>query len=145
MAVIGSLICYIFGRVFGNKILTFLDNKYPKSKKGIEFSKDKYLKYALFSTSIGRLIPICRTYISIIAGIYKQNIIVYVISTSLGAFVWNMLLLSIGYYTTANIDTVKYYYGKYKFGIIGLILALLVLSIVLKEYKSKKKAKDENL
>lgn len=123
---IGSIICYLIGYCFGRKGIDFLIKIYPKSERGIYEAELKYNKYSNLSVSVGRLIPLCRTYISFIAGVSKQNFIKYLFFSSLGITVWNSILILLGFKFYQNLDYVIEIYNNYKLVIIFLLIILVI-------------------
>lgn len=138
---LGSLICYFLGYVGGSPLLDKLSQKYPKMKKGIEASKAKYEKYAALSVGVGRLIPLCRTYISFVAGIAKQDLKVYTLASIIGISCWNTILVGAGYVFSNQWESIANYYGEYKKLLIpvALLLAALVLAVKWGVFSSTKK------
>ncbi len=136
---IGACFCYFLGRLGGNKVLTILKKIYPKSDEGIEEAQKKYLQYSSYSVSLGRMIPLCRTYISFIAGISKQNFLKYLIFTTIGISIWNFLLIFLGYKFYQNLDYVASFYDKYK------IIVLLIIGIIIICYQFYKLIKTKNI
>lgn len=136
--VAGALICYMIGRIGGIVFLDKIKIKIPKLKRPLEASEEKYKKYSHLSTIIARLIPICRTYISFLAGMYKQNILSYIITSSIGIAIWNSILIYIGYYLNGNTSVLKDVFDRYKFLLLGIIIIIIIVSIFKKEVKHKK-------
>ena len=91
--IFGSFFCYCLGR-FGKNFC----NKFPAIKKGIDRADNVFNKYGRQSVLIARVFPIARTYISVPAGLAGMNAAVFVLYTSIGAFIWNVFLISIGYF-----------------------------------------------
>lgn len=136
--VIGSSICYLLGLTLGNKILLFIEKVLPKSKKGIKEAKNKYQKFSSLSVCVGRLIPLCRTYISFIAGISKQKYIKYLFFSTIGICFWNFCLIFLGYKFYQNIDFVFKIYNNYKYIILFILSFLLILYIIFRVIKKNK-------
>ena len=132
--ILGSLFCYFIGKFLGNKCIAFLTQTFPKSKKAFDASYNFFDKFGNKAILIARLIPLCRTYISFIAGILNQPILTFIIYSSLGITLWNTVLLSLGYYLGSNWNQVIYMYNNYKY----IILTLLPLILAIYLYKKKK-------
>ncbi len=96
--IIGSLVCYCFGRFGRSFIEKTVCVKYRSIGKGLENAKKVFDKYGSQSVLIARVFPIARTYISIPAGLMGMKVTVFIVYTAIGAFVWNTLLISAGYF-----------------------------------------------
>lgn len=136
--IVGSLFCYCFGRFGKTFIERSLCRKFSSVKKGVENAERIFNKYGRQSVLLARVFPIARTYISIPAGLAGMNAAVFVLYTLLGAFVWNTMLISAGYFLGE--------YWREASGIIGekhlaFYLITGILSIVLIKL-SKKKTKE---
>lgn len=140
---LGSFICYCIGRFGGVAVMHRLLARFPKMKPGIDYSQRQFNKYALLSVGVGRIIPLCRTYISFVAGLGRQNPLSFALSSTAGILVWNSILIGVGYYFSENWQSVLAYYEDYK--IVVVILAVLAVAVFggYKYYKYSK-AKKEN-
>lgn len=139
----GSLVCYVIGRYGGRAVLDWITRKFPKTKAGLEASERQFEKYASFAVGIGRVIPLCRTYISIIAGLSRQPLPSFIGFSSLGIVVWNFILILLGYLLGDNWEQVAGIYDQFKWPIL-LIAALLVGGFIgWKLWKRKRAPKDE--
>lgn len=127
--IIGSLFCFVIGKYFGNRCITFLTKTFPKSKKAFDVSYDFFNKYGNKAVLIARLIPLCRTYISFISGILNQSLIAFILYSSIGILLWNTVLISLGYILGNNWTNVIYMYNNYKYIIV--VVVLIVLGIIL--------------
>lgn len=96
--IIGSLVCYCFGRFGKSFIEKKLCRRFVSLEKGIKSAEGVFKKYGKQSVLIARVFPIARTYISIPAGLAGMNAAVFVLYTAVGAFVWNTMLISAGYF-----------------------------------------------
>ncbi len=136
--VLGALACYIIGYFGGYPLVEKIGRRFPKMQKGLDASRKKYVQYASFASGVGRVIPLCRTYISFIAGISRQNIWSYLLSTAVGVAVWNSVLLALGFLLAENWELATEYYEQYKMILIPIVLvvvAVLVIRFILRRRK----------
>ena len=141
--VLGALACYLIGYFGGYPLVKKIKKKFPKMKKGLDASQKKYEKYAVMSVCVGRLIPLCRTYISFIAGISRQNFLSYLGATAIGVTIWNSVLIGLGYIFAENWNIVTGYYNEYKTILIP-VLALLVVFLIFRRFWKRKKGKNSS-
>lgn len=128
--IIGVSVCYFLGRLGGSSILLRIMKKFPKTEKGITSSMNRFQHYGMIAVCIGRVIPICRTYISFVAGAAKQPYPTFIFASAIGIAVWNTLLIGIGYICRENWNQIKVYYEEYKhFILIGFAIFILFLLI----------------
>jgi len=139
--IIGATICYSVGYYGGKPIIDKVIKKYPKTEKGIVQSTKTYDKYSNLSVCVGRVIPLCRTYISFIAGVARQNIYKYLLFSTIGILLWNSLLILLGYVFYDNIEYVATLYSKYRLIIIIIAiigLSFIAINLLIKKVKYKK-------
>lgn len=94
---LGSWILYFLGRLGGDVFFAFIKRKFPKQQELVEKNMDMLRKKGFMGIFISKLIPMVRTIISIPAGIIKMNFLKYTVSSALGIFVWNLVLVGAGY------------------------------------------------
>ena len=134
----GSYICYGIGRFGGVPLMKKLEEKHPKFNSGVQFAKEQFDKYSTVSVGLGRIIPLCRTYISFVAGLAQQNILVFTAASVVGIGAWNAVLVGFGYMLSSNWRVVASYYDRFKWlMLIGAVL-LIAAYILLKKYFNKK-------
>ena len=94
----GSMILYYMGYKGGDLFLEKYLNKFPKQRPVIE----EKLKWVREKVSMGifvsKLIPMIRTLISIPAGVSKMRLFPYIVSSTLGILVWNLVFVGAGYW-----------------------------------------------
>lgn len=134
---IGTSLCYSIGKYGGIHILNGIARKFPKAKKGIDSSYEKFDRFGTMAVCFLRVIPLCRTYIAFIAGAVKQKYLSFLLSSLIGITVWNTLLIGIGYFLRENWKLAGTYYEEYKLILFPIIL--LVLLIVWLHIRKKKK------
>ena len=137
-AYIGSVINYILGRYLWGPVIKKLIHKYGKY---ILLNESHYLQAEKFfekkgaiTTFIGRFIPAVRQLISIPAGVFRMNFLVFSVWTILGAGLWNIILIAIGYYASGKQDIILLYLKE-------IILGLLFFGLLFFGYKWYKKSR----
>lgn len=123
--IIGSLICYVLGYIGGHRLITWLTRKFPATTKGIDYSYSFFDRHGKFAVCAGRLIPLCRTYISFIAGATRQPICDFIFFSFAGITVWNSVLIGLGYILGANWIRVAGFYSTYKTIIIPILIFIV--------------------
>lgn len=105
----GALLNYYLALFFGREILI----KYGKyvffDEETMKKMEDFFAKHGHISTFSGRLIPVVRQYISLPAGLGKMNLAIFCFYTSLGAGIWSLILVALGYFLGQNEDLLKEY------------------------------------
>jgi len=94
----GSLILYYLGYSGGELFLQKYLNKYPKQRPAIERKLAWVRQKGCVGIFVSKLIPMIRTLISIPAGVAKMNLMKYIVSSTLGIFVWNLVFVGAGYF-----------------------------------------------
>ncbi len=142
---IGTGICFTVGWFGGGAIVSTITRKFPKSQKGIDSAYDKFNEHGAATVCIGRVIPLIRTYIALIAGAAKLNPITYFAASALGITIWNTLLIGLGYVLRENYKKVGEYYVRYKHNLIPVFIIFGVILIINFIYKKRKKAVKKNI
>lgn len=102
-ALIGALFNYYIALWFGRPLVyRFANSRFghmclidePKVQKAETF----FAEHGAVSTLIGRLIPVVRQLISVPAGLARMGMGRFILFTSLGAGIWNVILAALGYY-----------------------------------------------
>ena len=100
---IGALVNYYLAKWLGRPIIY----KFANSRFGhmclideakVKYAEEYFDKHGSLSTFIGRLIPAVRQLISIPAGLARMNIWKFVLFTTIGAGIWNAILIALGWY-----------------------------------------------
>ena len=99
--------------------------------------------YAI-SVFICRLIPLCRTYISFFAGMFKLSLFKYSFYSIMGIIIWNTILIMCGYTLANEWNLICYYYNNYKFSLGFLLLIIVGVILFFKMYKKRKIVKNIN-
>lgn len=134
--VLGSILNYFLGYKVGVSLLNILSNKYKFLSKPIDYTKEYVKKYEKKAVLTARMIPLARTAISLVAGVYKMSIIHFMIYSFGGILIWNTVLISMGYILKDNFGLIGVILSKYS---IVCLVVLAILFIVKYVYKIKQK------
>lgn len=126
---IGTSLIYAIGRYGGSPMLEKIMQRFPSTKKPILASYRTFGDRGRLAVCIGRVIPICRTYIAFVAGACGQSYSTYALFSTIGITVWNSLLLCLGYYFYNYREIFFFYFNKYK--TIILIVGILLIALLL--------------
>lgn len=131
----GTGLCYLAGRIGGEAVLTKLVKLFPKTEKAFNSCHAKFEKYGAVAVCIGRVIPLCRTYIAFVAGAVGQSPSVYFPYSLLGITIWNSALLSLGYFLQENWGAVSGYYDRYKQYLLPVFIGIVAVFMLHKRKK----------
>ena len=138
-ALLGALINYYIAYFFGRPIVY----KFANSRLGhmclideakVRKAETFFEEHGVISTLIGRLVTVVRQLISIPAGLARMKIGRFILYTSLGAGIWNVILAALGYYMAyipgmqseeAVMTKVKEYSSE-----IGLVFVVVAVAVV---------------
>lgn len=138
-ALIGTGICFTVGWFGGGAILNMITSKFPKARKGLDAANYKFQCHGASAVCLGRVIPLIRTYIALIAGASKLNPITYFTASALGISVWNTLLIGFGYILRENYEEVGAYYARYKHNLIPVFVICFIAILGNIIYKMRRK------
>lgn len=140
---IGTGICFTIGWFGGGAIIHFITKRFPKSKKGIDAANQKFKLHGASAVCIGRVIPLIRTYIALIAGAAKLNPVTYFTASALGITIWNTILIGLGYTLRENYQMVLVYYSRYKHNLIPVIV-ICIIALLYSLIHNKRKSRNKN-
>ena len=133
--ILGSLPWYYLGKLVNEKRLSnFLDKKGKYlgiSSNDLNKSKRWFDKYGVNLVFWGRLVPGVRTLISVPAGIELMPLRKFLIWTTLGSFIWVVLLTYAGYLFGENYLIIETYLEQIKY-FVKPILILIFLYFFIK-------------
>lgn len=140
---VGSLLAYILGYYGEDLFVRKFIRKYGKyvliSEHEYERSEKWFRKYGEIIVFVSRLLPAVRTYISLPAGIAKMNIVKFTIYTTIGSFLWSLLLTYIGVALGSKWHTIGSYFHAFD-AIIAAVGLLFVFWYIRRKIKHHKKS-----
>jgi len=123
-SMVGAFINY-FGALFIGRTLLERYGKYVLIKPETLEKMDNFFKnHGHISTFTGRLIPGIRQLISIPAGLSHMDLKVFSFYTALGAGLWSLILIILGYVMGENEELIKTYLHQITFVAIGSALLM---------------------
>lgn len=153
---IGALVNYFLAKWLGRPIVY----KFANSRWGhlcllngekVEHAEEYFRKHGIASTFFGRLVPAVRQLISIPAGLARMKLPTFLLYTTLGAGLWNIVLAVLGYVvrvsfpqveTTEDVSRLASTYShEIGYGILAIIGAVAIYFIVKRLVKKRKAAR----
>ena len=135
-SMVGAWINYFLAMTLGRSFL-YKYGKYLFMKNETLDKMEAFFKeHGAVSTFTGRLIPGIRQLISIPAGLSKMPFSLFSLYTFLGAGLWTIILVMLGYFLGENEGLIKEYLHELIFVSLGLVA--LIIGVYTYFYKRKK-------
>lgn len=137
----GATINYLAGYYLGRPIIyAFANSKWGKmcllNQKKVEQAEKYFDNHGAVATITGRLVPGIRHLISIPSGLAKMNYWRFLLYTTIGAGVWNIILAGMGWYMHSFVsrselnDKIEEYSEYIKFIILGLVVLAVIYGLI---------------
>ncbi|RYE02229.1 MAG: DedA family protein [Sphingomonadales bacterium] len=124
--IIGNLFWFEIGRRYGYQRLRPFVERWGRwltlEWHDIEKMHAFFNRWGGITVFIFRFMPIGRTVISIPAGLMRMPFWTFVIYTTGGSLVWNLILVGVGYWLGASFETIDHWIAPIVTGIIVLLL-----------------------
>lgn len=141
-ALTGALINYALSYTLGRKVIYMLAD--TKLAHLILIDREKVIKAEEFfnrngksATFIGRLVPAVRQLISIPAGLSKMKLPTFILWTTLGAGIWNIVLALLGYFFYSQKELLDKYFHEITIGVL-ILGGLFVLWLIIKAVRKRR-------
>ncbi len=108
-SLLGALLNYYLAMIFGRKFILKYGKYFFIKDQTLEKLDKFFEKHGEISTFTGRLIPGIRQLISLPAGLSKMNLFKFSLYTSVGAGIWVIVLVLIGYAVGSNEELISEY------------------------------------
>jgi membrane protein DedA with SNARE-associated domain len=122
-----ATINYLLGFYLWDKLIHKLIKKYWKyvllTTNHYELTEKYFAKHWSITTFLARFITIVRQLISLPAWVFKMNFAKFFFYTGLWAWIWNLILMLIGYIAWENRELIK----EYSFEILALSILFVIL------------------
>ncbi|MCX6749698.1 MAG: DedA family protein [Candidatus Pacearchaeota archaeon] len=135
-SIAGAWINYSLALFLGRKTFDFFIAKYGKflfiGKEEIRKTENYFKEHGEITTFTGRLIPVVRHLISLPAGFSRMNAWKFTFFTALGASVYTIFILGVGYFFGSNAQPVLKI-------VTGVFLVIIFGAITIYYLRNKKK------
>jgi len=108
-SVAGAVFNYYLALSFGRKFLLKYGRYFFLKEESLDKLELFFAKHGEISTFNGRLIPGIRQYISLPAGLSRMNLAKFSFYTALGAGIWVIVLVLLGYFLGSNEEMISQY------------------------------------
>ena len=136
--VAGSIATYYIGAKGGRPLVQRYGKYVLISHKKLDTADRWFGKYGEWAVFISRLLPGVRTFISLPAGVARMDVGRFLLYSTIGCVPWCFMLTYIGFKMGENWESVLYYYHRFEYLIIGIIVLAIIILVVLWIYRSKK-------
>ena len=126
---LGSLIAYAIGAYGGRPFLERYGRYLLIRPHEIEAADRFFQKYGAATVFIGRLLPIVRTFISFPAGVARMPLVPFIVYSTLGAFVWSILLVFAGVQLGAHWVDIRHALQPFDLAIAVAVVVAIVLFV----------------
>ena len=137
-SITGALFNYYLCYFFGRKLIA-------KYGKYVGITEEKFAKFEAFfnrhgeiSTFNCRLIPGIRQYVSLPAGLARMNIARFVLFTGLGAAIWMLVLMILGYFIGENEELIKQDLHIITIAMLAFVAIISIVYLYFVKRKSKR-------
>jgi membrane protein DedA with SNARE-associated domain len=129
-SVVGALVLYWIGYAWGERRVRSLVKGYGRwlmiDEDDLDRSQEWFEHHGRMAVFVARLAPLTRSLISIPAGVAKMPLGPFLVYTTLGSGIWNVVLIGAGWLLGANWQLVERYQS-----LLGtVVVGVLVLAVV---------------
>jgi len=139
-SVVGFMILFYFGSTVDRKVVHSGKYKYIPVD-AIEKVELWFKKYGYYVIIANRFLPGTRSVISFFAGMSMMDTKKTIFLATISAFVWNAIIIYLGYFFGNNVSVVDKYLSTYS-NIAIVITIVVVIILVMKFYLNRKKNKE---
>lgn len=125
----GAFINYFGALIIGRQLLMRFGKYFFISNSAMEKMENYFQKHGPISTFTGRLIPGIRQLISIPAGLSKMSLLPFSLYTALGAGIWSIVLILLGYILGEKQELIETYLHQITLAVLGGLVLLVFVYI----------------
>jgi len=135
-SVFGALLNYYLAKFFGRAFILKFGKYFFIKEETLDKLESFFTKHGEISTFTGRLIPGIRQLISLPAGLARMNIAKFSFYTAIGAGIWVIVLVAVGYLVGSNEELISEYLKSAT--LIALVSVVLITVFYVVRHKRRK-------
>lgn len=146
-SIAGAAILYGVGRLLSVDRLERLVDRYGKvlriKSSDLERARKFFLRYGNKAVFLCRMVPLVRSLISIPAGMSKMRFGFFLMFTTAGTLIWNMVLVIAGALVGDQWENILAFMDLYShivYIVLGVVLAAAVMFYLVRRHRRRKKA-----
>jgi len=132
----GALLNYYLAKSLGRTLILKYGKYFFIKEETLDKLDTFFSKHGEISTFTGRLIPGIRQLISLPAGLARMNLATFSFYTSLGAGIWVVVLVAVGYLVGSNEELISEYLKSAT--LIALVSVIFITIFYVVRYKRRK-------
>ena len=132
----GALLNYYLAMAFGRTFILKYGKYFFIKEETLDKLETFFAKHGEISTFTGRLIPGIRQLISLPAGLARMNMAKFSFFTALGAGIWVVVLVAVGYLVGSNEELISQYLKSVT--LIALVCVVFIIIFYIVRYKRRK-------
>ena len=137
----GAMLNYYLAKSLGRKLILKYGKYFFIKEETLNKLDLFFTKHGEISTFTGRLIPGIRQLISLPAGLARMNLATFSFYTSLGAGIWVVVLVAVGYLVGSNEALISEYLKSAT--LIALVSVALITLFYVVRYKRRREILDD--
>jgi membrane protein DedA with SNARE-associated domain len=134
-SLVGALINYYLALWIGRTALENYGKYFFIKPQTLHKMDDFFAKHGPISTFTGRLVPGVRQLISIPAGLTRMKMVPFLLYTSLGAGIWSMILIILGFLIGDNEALIKTYLHQIVYIALATVAGILAVYVYVQRKK----------
>ena len=145
-SVVGAVILYGVGRLLSVDRLERLVDRYGKvlrvKSSDLERARKFFLRYGNKAVFLCRMVPLVRSLISIPAGMSKMRFGFFLLFTTAGTLIWNMVLVIAGALVGDQWENILAFMDLYShivYIVLGVVLAVAIVFFLVRRRRRRKK------
>lgn len=136
---IGSAFSYFLGKYLGRTLLEKYGKWFFIGPKQVALGDRWMTRYGNFTSFFSRLLPVVRTFISFIAGVWRVPFAMFLFLSFVGSLIWSYFLVYVGYRLGENWVTLRPLWEKFDIAI-GVVILIAITAYIYHHWKSSAKA-----
>jgi len=147
-SVSGALVLYGLGRLLSKERLIWIIDKWGKilrlKRKDLDNAESWFNLRGSYTVFFCRFIPIIRSLISIPAGMAKMKMVKFLALTTVGTFIWNVVLINLGAAVGQNWEQIAGFFSTYSDVTLVVIIVAVAAVLALWFFKFRKPVKKDD-